>query len=246
MLSEMPLFLFTLLGGLAAGIYGLTVIFPQKSEGKKQLVVPVVVIALLACGGIALLFHLGRPERMLLAFRNLNAGIAQEGWATMAFGIVVAIDLVLVLTKKVTPKVLRIVGAIFGLVLVVAMANAYFAISVNKALHSPVTFALFIFAAVAMGASFVGAFGESEDKERLAKVASAAGALLAVSIFLECLPFGEAGLSVIPFALAGVVAAAGIACCWLAPKKGTGFAYASFALIVVAVVVSRYGFYLAI
>ena len=248
MLSELPLFLFTLLGGLASGIYCFSVVFPKTREGNKQIFVAIVVLALLACGCIALLFHLGRPERMLLAFRNLSAGIAQEGWATIIFGIVVVIDLALCIAKKTVPFALRVIGLVLGVVLVAVMANAYYSITINAALHSIFTFSLFILTAAAMGISFLQAFGaraeEADKNQNLASLITLA--LATVAIFLECIPYGTAQLSVIPFALAGVIAAAATACTWLEPKKGISFAYAGFALIVIAAVISRYGFYLAI
>ena len=73
MISELPLFLFTLLGGTAAGIYAFSAIFPKALQGKKNLIGPTIALVLLAVGGVALLFHLGRPERMLKALQEKAA-----------------------------------------------------------------------------------------------------------------------------------------------------------------------------
>ncbi|MDO4290189.1 MAG: dimethyl sulfoxide reductase anchor subunit [Eggerthellaceae bacterium] len=247
MFSEMPLFLFTLLGGLAAGIYVMAACFPKAFEGKKPFIVPAVVLVLLAVGGVALLFHLGRPERMILAFRNISAGITQEAYATIAFGVVVVIDLVMALTKKPVPQALRVVGAVLGVVLVVVMANAYFGIATNAAMNSVATFALFILCAAAMGSTFAGALCVDETATKtVAKISTGTAALAAVSMLIEGAVFVAAGLDIAPFAVAAVVAAAGAACAWLAPKKGTTLAYAACALVVVASAISRYAFYLAI
>ena len=78
MISEFSLFLFTLLGGTAAGAYVFSWAFPA-GKGKKRWLLPLVSLVLLAIGGVALLLHLGHPERMFYAFTNLSAGITRAG-----------------------------------------------------------------------------------------------------------------------------------------------------------------------
>lgn len=247
MISELPLFLFTLLGGTAAGIYACSAIFPKALQGKKNLIVPTIALVLLAVGGVALLFHLGRPERMLKAFRNLSAGITQEAYATMAFGIVVFIDLVLCSAKKSVPQALRCVGAVLAVILVVVMANAYFAIVTNQAMHSWQTFAQFLFAAAALGMAFVAALhAGGDDCMKLAKIACVVAVVFAATILLEGVHYMGAGLGFAAFAISAVIAAAGAACAWVAQQKGATLLWVAFALVFIAAAVSRYAFYLAI
>ena len=69
MITEFALFVFTTLGGLAAGLYILAALFPV--EGKRNnLIITIVPLVMLAIGGVALLGHLGHPERMFNAFAN--------------------------------------------------------------------------------------------------------------------------------------------------------------------------------
>lgn len=248
MFSELPLFIFTLAGGLAAGIYAAVACFPKTESSKRAWLVPTVALALLAIGGIALLMHLGHPERMLKAFRNIGAGITQEGYATIVFGIVVAIDLVLALTKKASPRALRIVGAIVGLVLVLVMANAYFSIITNHAMHSWETFALFILSAAAMGFSFAAMVcGSAEEAVLPAKTTAALGVLAALAMILEGVHYMANGVSIAPFAIGAVIAVAGAACAWLAStKKSMNLLVVAFVCLVAAAAVTRYGFYMAI
>ena len=113
MITEFALFIFTMIGGLACGLYIIAALFPV--EGKRNnLLVSIVPLVLLAIGGIALLMHLGHPERMFNAFANPEAGITQEGICTTLFGIVLVIDLALTWFKEGAPRALRIVGAIFA------------------------------------------------------------------------------------------------------------------------------------
>ena len=246
MISEMPLLIFTVLGGLAAGIYAVACFAPKAVEGKKPWVIPAITLVLLAIGGVALMFHLGHPERFLLALRNISAGITQEAYATMAFGVVVLIDLVLSLAGKQASRALRIVGTVLGIVLVLVMANAYFGITSVAAMHNVMTFVVFLACAAAMGATCILAMSTAEDNAKLARIAGILVGVAAASMLIEGIVYAGAGLAIAPHVIAAVLAAAGCACVFLFPKKGRVLAIAAFVLVFVAVVISRYAFYLAI
>ena len=126
MISEFPLFMFTTLGGLAAGAYAASAVFPVGKDSKKAWLFPLACLILLAVGLAFLPAHLGRPERMLAALTHPGAMIAQEAYWSAALAVVLIIDIVMAKTKGAAPRALRIIGAIVGVVLMVIMANAYF------------------------------------------------------------------------------------------------------------------------
>ena len=87
MISEFPLFLFTTLGGLAAGAYVAAAIFPDVDrKPKRPWLFPLVCLALLGVGLLGVLGHLGRPERFLLAMSNPSSMIAEEAyWSCLLY-----------------------------------------------------------------------------------------------------------------------------------------------------------------
>lgn len=247
MFSEMPLLIYTVLGGLAAGVYAGLALYPQARSERRPWLVPVVALVLLAIGGIALLFHLGHFERMLLAFRNIQAGITQEGYITAILGIIIVIDLIYTLVKKAGLRSLDIIGGIAGVLFMIITANAYFSIITIAALHSWITFFLFLASDLAMGFALVVVFIENgEVKVKANKVAAILACVAVVAILAEGLHYGSCGVSASALYIGAVCAAAGAACAFLAPKQARGLYVAAFCLIFAAAAISRYGFYLAI
>ncbi|MFR1638738.1 MAG: DmsC/YnfH family molybdoenzyme membrane anchor subunit [Eggerthellaceae bacterium] len=101
MISEFPLFLFTTLGGLAAGAYVAAAIFPDVDrKPKRPWLFPLVCLALLGVGLLGVLGHLGRPERFLLAMSNPSSMIAEEAYWSIAFGALMLVDFVLLLRRR--------------------------------------------------------------------------------------------------------------------------------------------------
>ncbi|MFQ9179357.1 MAG: DmsC/YnfH family molybdoenzyme membrane anchor subunit [Eggerthella lenta] len=93
MISEFPLFLFTTLGGLAAGAYVAAAIFPDGDrKPKRPWLFPLACLALLGVGLLGVLGHLGRPERFLLAMSNPSSMIAEEAYWFIAFGVLMLVD----------------------------------------------------------------------------------------------------------------------------------------------------------
>ena len=103
MISEFPLFIFTTLGGIAAGAYVARAIEPLKVGRTASWAFPLFALALLAVSGFALLGHLGQPLRVLNAFSNPAAGITQEGIVTVLFGVAVVADFALCLKRGDSP-----------------------------------------------------------------------------------------------------------------------------------------------
>ena len=154
MISEFALFLFTLTGGTAAGAYICAALFPEREQkGAARLALPICALVLLAIGGIALLLHLGHPERMFFAFSKPAAGIAAEGYATVFFGAMVAIDFLLRLVKSGSKKVVRILCAVGGLWVSCAMGYAYFSYTNVAVWHAPATWLLFLLGNIASGSA---------------------------------------------------------------------------------------------
>lgn len=246
MFAELPLYIFTLLGGCAAGLYVVAAFFPSKSE--RPALMPIVALVLLAIGGVALLFHLGRPERMLLAFGNPAAGIAQEGYATVGFGVFLVIDLIISLTKKQSNRVVRIVAAVFAALLILAMGNAYMSYQSIPAWGSPITLVFFVCTALGIGAGLLPLLdGKALDGSKLGFCVVVLMALACVACIVEAVRFAMVGANC-AMLVVGAVAAAVAAYFGFAASKEEAVSSKwtiAFALIAVAVVIGRLGFYLA-
>ena len=127
MISEFPLFLFTTLGGLAAGAYVAAAIFPDVDrKPKRPWLFPLVCLALLGVGLLGVLGHLGRPERFLLAMSNPSSMIAEEAYWSIAFGALMLVDFVLLLRRGASPRAVRVVAAVAAGALMCIMGWVYF------------------------------------------------------------------------------------------------------------------------
>lgn len=249
MISEFPLFVFTTLGGIAAGAYVLAAIFPAAEKRKRPWLLPLICLVLLGVGGLMLLGHLGHPERMLNALANPSAGIAQEAYAMIAFGIVVLVDAVLCFAKGSCSRWLRIVGAVCAILMTIAMGMAYFTVSGIEAWASWETLPLFVVGDLAMGAAFL-ALLETEryGKAGFAATFAALGVLTAVSFALVGAHFAGVGCEAAPFVVGAVLALVGTAfglLAWKGKLPAKTAAALAFAFMLVGVAVARYAFYAA-
>ncbi|WP_276668290.1 DmsC/YnfH family molybdoenzyme membrane anchor subunit [Senegalimassilia anaerobia] len=246
MFSEFPLFLFTILGGLAAGAYVFAAFFPPMVKKEQPWLLPLISLILLAIGGIALLFHLGRFERMFLAFANPTAGIAQEGYVTVLFGLAIVADLVASVWKKSSIKPIKIICAICGLAFAIVTGLAYMSYVTVPAWATWQTAMLFVVGDLAMGAGLIKALDKAEEPDKKSeKAALVLYALFACAALLESVHFITIGtdfiLQIIAMVLA--IAAAIIPFAW--KKEGKEKQWVIFACIALAVLVSRYSFYIA-
>ena len=245
MITEFALFIFTTLGGLAAGFYIAAAFFPLKGKGKN-LLLSVLPLVLVGIGGVALLMHLGRPERMLNAFANPQAGITQEGICTGLFCIALVADFLLTWRKGRAPRALRYVGALLALLLTCVMGLTYFNYESMPMWHAVPTIPFFVVGDLALGALFVGAI-DGADREKAFWAVAGVLAVLAALVFAGAAAvFSGCGLSSVPFAVAAVAAAAVAACALL---KGAGSSselhWALFAVFFAALAIARYAFYAA-
>ena len=247
MISEFSLFVFTTLVGLGAGLYAASAVFPVKGK-RPNVAVPLIALVCLGIGGIALLLHLGHPERMFNAFANPATGITQEAIASMAFGAIVFVDLVLAFLKGAVPRALRIVGAVVALVFCFIMGMAYYAYESQVAWHAFPTIPLFLCGDLALGALLLGTVDSKVAEKKPFVWTSAILAVLAVITFAaEGAHFAAIGLGAIPFLAAAVLGVAVVVAVWLSQRDGGERMYwIAFAAMFVAVVVARYAFYAVI
>lgn len=248
MISEFALFLFTLLGGTAAGAYVFAWAFPM-GEGKKRWVLPLVSLILLAIGGVALLMHLGHPERMFLAFSNPQSGITREALATGPLGVLVLVDFILGLrSSKPAPKALGIVTAIAGVLLLVAMGSAYVDFHGVPAWANWTSMALFVVGGLSVGASILPLFDtEIARKNAFAVCAAVLNVLFACTAIATGMHFAANGFSIMPFICGAVVAVAAAVVAYMAKnREGITMPALAFVLAFVAVAIVRYAFYTAV
>lgn len=244
MISEFALFVFTTLGGVAVGLYASSAVC--KVEGKRHnLLLTIVPLVLLAVGGVALMLHLGHPERMLNAFTNLSAGIAMEGIATMAFGAVVFLDAILTLADRTTPRALRIAGAVAGIALTLVMGYTYYMYESVSCWHNVSTVPFFMLCDLGCGSLLFGALmGEARERASFVVLETVLAAIAAVMFVIEGTVISGAGLSIVPFIAAAVLAAiAAVLAKMSGSKKSASAAWVAFTLMFVALVAARYTFY---
>lgn len=249
MISEFPLFMFTTLGGLAAGAYIASAVFPLSKDSKRPWLFPLICLVLLAVGMVFLPLHLGRPERMLFALGHPGAMITQESYWSAAFGIIVLADIIVAKVKGASPRALHIVGAVAALGLVFVMANAYFVSTGVPAWCTWQTFLLYFFGDLAMGFALLAVFENGLfDNKAYWGAALAFDVLAIIAFVLEIGHFASVGSDFALFIVAAIVAAAGAAAFLLLRNGKMGkknIAWIVFACMFVAVAVARYGFYAA-
>lgn len=248
MISEFPLFVFTTLGGLSAGLIMAMALFPPAEKQERPWLAPLVALALLGVGMLGVLFHLKRPALFLLALRNPSAGIAQEAYCGIVLGLLLLALLIVCWRKGEAPKALVWVSAAVGLILTFIMGFAYVVNVGTAAWANWTTVPLFVVGDIAMGM----ALWSLLSKEALANrtftlVAIAVLAVLAAVLLLAGLHFSSVGDSALLIFIGLTVACAGGIAVVAAVRKSpaTWHAGAFAACVIVGVCLSRWGFYAA-
>ena len=107
------LFLFTLLGGLAAGAYVFETCFQRTRKGERPWLVPLVVVVLFAIGMIAAATHVHSLSRAFASIGagtvNFGSGMVKEVLLAGIFFILALIDLIITFVKKDSPFALRVI-----------------------------------------------------------------------------------------------------------------------------------------
>lgn len=250
MISEFPLFIYTTLAGIVAGGYVARAIKPLPTEQKPPWLFSLVSLVLAAVGCLVLFAHLGRPERFFNAFSNFQAGIAQEGVATVVFYSAIVADLVWCIVKKGSSRRLVIATAVLGVILAVATGFAYLECLGAPAWTSIATVPFFVVGDLGMGAGFYLLFNRNALAEKNFKMYSIVVQILtALSIVALAIRFASVGVSILPL-VAGIIVGPVLFCVLdLVGKKSEKEQYewmplALCACAIVGVVIARYGFYL--
>lgn len=249
MISEFPLFVFTMFSGASAGAYLATTLFRDSERPKKRpWILPLACLVLLGIGLLASLVHLGQPARFLNALAHGSAPIALEAYCSMIFGTLVLADLLLVAIKNKQVMPLQAIASVAGLALTLVTGYAYFECYGVPAWASLATLPFFSLGDIALGLALALALSPSLLEKR-AYVYTALGANIVCLVDLVAMgahfaACGEGWVEVGMSALMGPVACSILTLC--GQKKAMRdriCGYAVAALMVASVALVRYSFY---
>ena len=249
MVSELPLFLFTMLCGASAGLYVAYALF-GNARSERRWLLPLASLILLAIGGLCVLGHLAHPERAINALANPNAGITREAYGCMAFGLFVLADLVLSRMGRSTPKVVIYLGAACGVLLTIIMGFAYSSIIGVGAWDHWATVPFFLLGSVVIGFPVYMLLNKTvqENRAYLATLAICT-VLLLVDTAIIAVHFSEIGLSPAPFIVSVVIIAATMITAIAISKAKSTLKQSAFVALAVCTLVgvgiARYAFYAA-
>lgn len=248
MISEFPLFIFTTFAGLAAGVYIANAMFPLEQGRKAPWAFPLMCLVLLGLGLLGCLAHLVRPELFLNALANPRAGITQEAYLSIVFGLMLVIDLVVTWRKGDAPRALRIVGSVVAFALTAVMGLAYVSSLGTPAWTSWATVPLFVAGDLFMGFALFALFAKKVyGRPAFFGTVVALAALLLISLVVEAMHFAGVGFSALPFVVAIIFApVASVGTAAFARKNGkSALVVATFACAFVGVCIARWVFYAA-
>ena len=244
MISEFPLMLFTVLTGIACGAYVGAALFPKKGADEKAWLFPVIVLVLAACGGLAATGHLGRIENILNVLNNPGASITMEGICTGVLAVVAIVDLVLAKQKGEANRALRYVGAVVGIVFLCIVTSVYVKSYGNPVWMATPTFGIFVLGGLGAGLACWMLFSD-EDNKTLALATAVVNGLFAIVLVWQAVVFSGAGAEGMLLIAIGAVAAIAAAVAAYMASAGKMSVYVVVALAVIALFISRYGFYAA-
>lgn len=158
----LPLLVFTTFAGLAAGAYVVDALCGGLRTGgsdgassvtpRRAWLFPLVCLVLLGVGLCGTLAHLGQPLRFANGMANPGSMIAQEAYWSIAFGIVIVIDVAFAKAKGASPRPVRWVGAIAAVGLMIVTGLAYYHSLGLPAWSGAATVPLFVLGDLALGA----------------------------------------------------------------------------------------------
>lgn len=258
MLVEMlPLLVFTTFSGLAAGAYVIDALCgnDRKNDGSvasvRPWLFPLVCLVLLSVGLCGTLMHLGQPFRFANGMANPGSMIAQEAYWSLAFGLIVVVDLVLSKTKRISVRPVRWAGALASVGLMVVTGLAYYQSLGLPAWSGAATVPLFLVGDLALGAGLCALLDRNDSGDRklfcinvAAQIAFAA-VLVAYGLHLTRIGVDLAGFLVAsgvvgPVAVGAVVVA--VRCGKLPVQIGS---IAVFLFAAVGIVLARCAFFAA-
>ena len=246
------LYLFTLLGGLAAGTYVFETLLRRTREGGRPWLIPVVVVVLFLVGMIAAATHVTNIphafDSLAAGTINFGSGMVREVAVSALFLVLAIIDAAVPAAKKDSPYGLRIVTAVVAVVAMVLMATAYVEVIGNPVwANSIATVLSFITGDLAMGIALYALLGADTYDVKLVRLESlVVNIALAIGIALEIMAFSNAGLDTVAQIAALVIApVASIVLVALGSKfqNKRVLAVVVCVLAIVGVAISRYAFY---
>ncbi len=245
MISEFPLLVFTVLTGIAAGAYVGAALFPKKAKDARPWLFPLVALILIGVGGIAAMGHLGRPAMMLNVLNNPTSSLTMEGATAGLLAVVAIVDLALAASKKQANRAVRIVGAVVGIACMCVVTSAYVTSYGNPAWTAATTWPLFFLGDLAAGIAFWMTFADMPNKP-LATVVAVVALLFGIVLIWQAVTFSGLGLGFgwLVFGAVMAIAAAVGAYATASTKLWNTAAKVVFVLAVIALIASRYGFYL--
>ncbi len=248
MISEFPLFVFTTLGGLSAGLVMAMALFPPAEKQERPWLAPLTALVMLGVGMLGVLFHLKRPALFLLALRNPSAGIAQEAYCGIVLGVLLLILLIVCWRKGQAPKALIWASAVVSLILTFIMGFAYVVNVGTPAWANWTTVPLFVIGDIAMGLALWAVLSKKALANRtFTLTVIIVSAVLAVVMLLTGLHFGSVGNDALLIYAGLIVAGAGgIAIAAAAQKSLANWQPGVLAAcMIIGVCLSRWGFYAA-
>ena len=246
MIAEFPLFIFTLFAGVSAGTYALAAAFPLKQKEERAWIFPLIMLILLGIGLIGCMAHLHHPERFLNALWNPLAGITQEAYLSMLFGLMLVIDPIFSMTTGATPRVVRIIGAVFGVILTFVMGFAYFNTLGVEPWGTYGTVPLFVMGDLAMGCAVWPLFNKDAygDKSYLYTTVIIAALLICdfLGLTIAFSGFGINPAAFIAAAIIGPIAQIFLTCLKQC-RSASWMPIVVCACIIVGAAIARYAFY---
>lgn len=125
---QWPLILFTSLLAWAAGTFAMQgVLAIQQRSYRAQLPTLITAFAIMAVGGVAVMFHLQHPLRIFNGFGHITSGITQELIAVVLVGLVMVVYFAQLRRRgdNLVPKWVGVLAIVTGIILIIAMGHSY-------------------------------------------------------------------------------------------------------------------------
>lgn len=187
MAQMLPLLVFTLFGGAAAGaVVGSVLCAPSERVENASLVrrpyfFALACLVLLCIGLVGTLAHLGQPMRFINGLSNPSSMISQEAYWSIALVIVLLAETAFE-TRKSAPKALIVIGALIAVGVMVVTSLAYYNSLGIPEWNGSATFGVFIIGNLALGTTVCATLLEKSRSRMITASALAAVALLVVCI----------------------------------------------------------------
>ncbi len=248
----MSLYLFTLLGGLAAGLYIFETCFKRVREGERPWLISLVVVVVFSIGLIAATTHIHSFSNAAAALSagtlNFGAGMVWEVAASGLFFVLALIDMIIVLVKKSSFFVLRVMASLLAGFCIILMGSAYISVLGNPVWSdAAATLLTFIAGALSLGLAVYAVLANKEYTEKAFKISSlVVNVVLALGMLLQVVAFSGAGISVVMPVVGLIVAPVASIAAVLCAAKSSNVRAITFVVCIATIIgiaISRYAFY---